>query len=115
MSQVIPKTKDVIQAAMKQGEELLDKFASEMVKVAQVEVASMKNSSEDATPYDTGLMAGSIDKSKDDSKPLTVHVFTATAGGKSKDGYGGFVHEGTYKMPPRPFFRWAFDKADKRW
>lgn len=54
-------------------------------------------------PLDLGGLRRSVRK-----KRLSLLAAGVTIGGDAKK-YGAFVHEGTTKMPSRPFFQWALD------
>lgn len=49
-------------------------------------------------PVDTGRLRQSIQARR--TRLMGADVFTNA-------GYGGFVHRGTSRVPPRPFFLWA--------
>jgi len=51
-------------------------------------------------PVDTGALRGSIQKRE---------IGLMASGVFAKADYSGFVHEGTSRMPARPFFQWALD------
>lgn len=56
-------------------------------------------------PVDTGRLRQSIEKRK--TQLLAVDVAAATA-------YSKFVHDGTGRMPPRPFFVWSAELDQDR-
>lgn len=56
-------------------------------------------------PVDTGRMRQSIEKRK--VQLMAVDIAAAT-------NYSRFVHEGTGKMPGRPFFQWAAELDQDR-
>ena len=87
---------NVLQAAGKEAAQLLDDLGASMVDAV---------SDNPATPYDTGNLKDSCTHKVDG---LVLQVMTETAG-DGKPGYGYFVHEGTSRMPGRPFLRWAME------
>ncbi len=61
------------------------------------------------TPSDTSTMRRSITHRVE---PTASHGVVGTFGRKGKNvGYARYVHEGTSKMPARPFLKWALDSS----
>lgn len=56
-------------------------------------------------PVDTGRMRQSLS-----SKKLSL----LAAGVMTNTNYGGYVHEGTIRMPSRPFFEWSLEMGAQR-
>ena len=93
----------IMRKAEKMAFAILDEFGADMA-------ADVKQSGR--TPYDTGSLKDNCTHSLDG---LAVSVMTQTGKKAGGNGYGYFVHEGTSRMPGRPFLRWASENTKAMW
>lgn len=93
----------IIRKAEKMAAALLDAFGADIV-------ADVKQNGQ--TPYVTGNLR---DLTTHERMGLVLRIMTQTGKKTGGNGYGYWVHEGTSRMPGRPFLRWAYENTRDMW
>lgn len=107
MSHVVIKTKKPFIEVMRNAHANFQAFGEALVDAAKSAPA------QGGAPVDTGNLRDSI-RLEGGTGRLGFRVRTTTAQGAGEDrGYGYWVHEGTSRTPPNPFFVRAYDTTRK--
>lgn len=78
---------------------------SEVKKAFKYVVIQMRNLAVEKCPYDTGALRSDVASHKLEVNENTMQI------GSSMD-YASYVHDGTHKIPARPFIDYAIDQYE---